>query len=234
MHTLDWYSCLTLDQHSINITVNSQSGVNYSNNYESVDTWLTINWLLMKCQSSVYQVSIGMLIKHWSKCWSRVWIRSINQQVLDHGWIKYTPLGWPLCNFAIFCVKNTLLNSSSLLKRISLFKIWYTVHTKSPHKKLKAVPRMLGYYMIWHTHKGQSQSQQITDRVTSEIVSGSGPPSSGPPGGTSTNGPGGPGRPLTPGDPGNPFSPGAPGSPWPRRKFSIQKSNLFLKPANSV
>ena len=58
--------------------------------WNMADYQLTAVHVPVKCPQSVDRVSIGMPIKFWSRCWSRVTIKNIDQHWQSHGCHKNT------------------------------------------------------------------------------------------------------------------------------------------------
>ena len=84
--TLDWNSINTLIDTQLTLAQNLswQSTCLISiDAYELVYTWPTIDWLLIKCWSSVNRVLIELSIEYQSRCWLRVLIEGIDQQSIE-------------------------------------------------------------------------------------------------------------------------------------------------------
>ena len=92
-----WSTCFQwhLDWHSIDIPSTSRATGNLNFwsmcKYELVDTWLTIDLLLIKCQLNVNWESIRKLIEYQLKCWLRVlinfppWIPLVHTTLVLHA-----------------------------------------------------------------------------------------------------------------------------------------------------
>ena len=78
--TLDRHSInISLDWHPIEIVVNSQSTVDWCMRQLTID-WLSTIETGRLSTDCADQVSIGMLIEYWARCWSNVSIEGIDQQ----------------------------------------------------------------------------------------------------------------------------------------------------------